>query len=267
MSVPVITLTSDFGPGPFVGLMKGVILGICPDARLVDLDHHIPAQDVLAGALVLEQALGVFPPGTVHLAVVDPGVGTGRRALVAAGAGCLWVGPDNGLFSPVFEADSAARAYEISDQSIFRQPVAATFHGRDIFAPAAAHLANGCEPSSLGPEISRPVRLEWPQPRQEEGALVGQVLAADRFGNLMTNLARQKVEQFLGGRPALIRMAGTVIQGLSAAYGQAGAGQAVALYNSRDCLELAVNQGSLLERLGLKPGNERGLEVRVEARE
>ncbi|MCB2226595.1 MAG: SAM-dependent chlorinase/fluorinase [Desulfarculaceae bacterium] len=265
MSAPIITMTSDFGPGVFVGLMKGVILGVCPEARLVDLEHDIAPQDVAAGALALEQAIGVFPSGTVHLAVVDPGVGGERRAMAIEAAGCLWVGPDNGLFSAVLNADPEARCYQISDQSIFRQPVSATFHGRDVFAPAAAHLAKGRAASSLGPAISDPMRLDWPQPRQEGHALVGAVLMADRFGNLMTNLGREQVEGFLAGRPALVSLAGTAIQGIAKSYDSAEAGQGVALFNSLGRLELAVSQGSLLQRLGLRPGKERGLEVRVEA--
>ncbi|MCF8041548.1 MAG: SAM-dependent chlorinase/fluorinase [Desulfarculaceae bacterium] len=261
----IITLTSDFGPGPYVGLMKGVILGLCPKANLVDLEHDLGPQDVLAGALVLEQAIGVFPDGTVHLAVVDPGVGTGRRPLVVEGAGGCWVGPDNGIFTPVFLADPQARAYEISDDSLFREPLSATFHGRDIFAPAAAALATGRDPATLGPVVSDPVRLDWPQPRRDDKALVGQVLMADRFGNLMTNLSRPEVEAFLNGRPAYISMAGGAVEGVSEAYGQVGPEKLLALFNSQGRLEMAVNQGSFLERLGLKPGNERGLEVRVEA--
>jgi len=261
----IITLTSDFGPGPYVGLMKGVILGLCPKAYLVDLEHGLAPQDVLAGALVLEQAIGIFPPGTVHLAVVDPGVGTGRRPLVVEGAGARWVGPDNGIFTPVFLADPQAKAYEISDESLFREPLSATFHGRDIFAPAAAALAAGRDPATLGPLVSDPVRLDWPRPRRDGEALVGQVLMADCFGNLMTNLSRAEVEEFLGGLTALISMAGGAVEGISTTYGQSEPGKLLALFNSQGHLEMAVNQGSFLERLGLKPGNERGLEVRVEA--
>lgn len=265
MRAAIITLTTDFGPGPWVGLMKGVILGICPTARLVDLDHSIAPQDVRAGALALEQAQGVFPANTVHLAVVDPGVGTDRRALALAAAGMLWVGPDNGLFTAVLAADPQARAYHITDHSLFRQPLSATFQGRDLFAPVAAHLACGRDIASLGPVISDPVRLDWPQPREQGGALKGQVLAADRFGNLMTNLGRERVEAFLAGRAAVIRLAGLEVRGLSQSYGQAAAGQAVAVFNSQDRLELSLNQGDLRERLGLEPGQEWGLEVRVEA--
>lgn len=263
--IQIITLTSDFGAGPYVGLMKGVILGLCPQAYLVDLEHNLAPQDVLAGALVLEQAVGVFPPGTVHLAVVDPGVGTGRRPLAVQGADCLWVGPDNGIFTPVFLADPQAQAYQISDESLFREPLSATFHGRDIFAPAAAALACGRDPATLGPLVNDSVRLDWPQPRLVGEVLVGQVLMADRFGNLMTNMSQPEVAAFLKGRPARISMAGGAVEGISHTYGQSRPGALVALFNSQGRLEMALNQGSLLRRLGLKPGNERGLEVRVEA--
>jgi len=265
--VPIITLTSDFGSGVFVGLLKGVILGICPEARLVDLAHDLLPQDVRGGALALEQAIGVFPSGAVHLAVVDPGVGTERRAMALAAAGMLWVGPDNGLFTAALLADPQARAYRITDQSLMRQPVSATFHGRDVFAAAAAHLAQGRAVESLGPRIYDPVRLDWPQPRQEGGALLGQVLTSDRFGNLMTNLPRARVEALLAGRPARIRCQRLEIKGLGAAYGQAEAGQPVAVFNSLDRLELALNQGDLRAHLGLERGGVFGLAVRVEADE
>lgn len=263
--LPIITLTSDFGASVLVGLMKGVILGICPQVRLVDLAHDLWPQDVRAGALVLEQVLGVFPAGAVHLAVVDPGVGSQRRALALAAADMRWVGPDNGLFTAALLADPQARAYQITDPSLMRQPVSATFHGRDVFAPTAAHLACGRAIESLGPRIQDPLRLEWPQPIQEGGALLGQVLAADRFGNLMTNLTPPQVEAFLAGRTARISCQGMVIRGISLAYAQAEAGQAVAVFNSLGRLELALNKGDLRTHLGLAPGRVFGLPVRVEA--
>lgn len=263
MSPPVVSLTTDFGQSPFVGLMKAVILGICPEARFVDLSHAVPAQDVLGGALVLEQAIGYFPPNAVHMAVVDPGVGTDRRALAVAAMGQLWVGPDNGLFTPVLRADPAARAYALAEPRYFLEKVSATFHGRDVFAPVAAHLAAGLDPAQLGPAVDDPVRLEWPQPQKEGAALVGQVLAADRFGNLLTNLDRAGVLAFLAGRPAVVEAAGLVVEGILPAYGAARPGGVVALFNSLDRLELALNQGDLCAWLGLEPGAARGLAVRL----
>jgi len=261
--MPVVTLTSDFGPGPFAGLMKGVILSICPAARLVDLSHQVPPQDVRAGALVLEQALGVFPPGTVHLAVVDPGVGTARRPLCVQAGGQFWVGPDNGLFTPVLLAHPDARAFLLQEERFFRQPVSATFHGRDIFAPVAARLACGLDPRELGPEVSDPVRLEWPRPRVEGGVLLGAILGADAFGNLGSNLPRPLVEEFLAGDEAVVRLRELEVRGIRRAYGQVPPGQVLALFDSLDRLELARNQGNLCAHLGLDPRRVFGLEVQV----
>ncbi|MFZ5585069.1 MAG: SAM hydrolase/SAM-dependent halogenase family protein [Thermodesulfobacteriota bacterium] len=263
MNPPIVSLTTDFGDGPFVGVMKGVILGICPETRLVDLSHAVAPQDVLAGALALEQAIGFFPKNTVHLAVVDPGVGTVRRGLAIQALGQFWVGPDNGVFTPILRADPAARAFALTEPRYFLPKVSATFHGRDVFAPVAAHLANGLDPAALGPAVADPARLDWPLPRREGEALLGQVLAVDRFGNLMTNLDRSTVLAFLAGRPARIEAAGQAIAGVSPAYAAVAAGEALALFNSLDRLELAVNQGDLCRRLGLEPAAARGLAVRL----
>lgn len=260
---PLITLTSDFGAGPFVGLVKGVMLGICPSARLVDLCHDLAPQDVLGGALVLEQTLRVFPVGTIHWAVVDPGVGSDRRGLVIEAMGMLWVGPDNGIFTPALLADPQARVHHITNQELPRRPVSPTFHGRDVFAPVAAHLARGLAPSEVGSLIDDPVLLDWPQPRLEGEALLGQVLGADHFGNLQTNLSRIEVEAFLNGRPALVQCAGLTIDGLSRTYAVAQPGQVLALFNSLDRLELARNGGNLAGHLGLEQRGVRGLEVKV----
>lgn len=264
---PIVTLTSDFGPGLFVGLMKGMILSLCPAARLVDLEHGLAPQDVRAGALVLEAALGVFPAGTVHLAVVDPGVGTSRRGLALKALGQLWVGPDNGLFTPIWLTDPQAHGWELTNPAYFLQPVSQTFHGRDVFAPVAARLAAGLDPARLGPPLLAPVLLDWPQPFERGAVLVGQVLGADRFGNLLTNLGRARVEAFLRGRPVLVRLAGLAVRGLSAAYGQAPPGTVLALFNSQERLELALNQGSLRKHLGLEATGVYGLEVIVSAGE
>jgi len=266
MNPPIISLTSDFGPEVFVGLIKGVILGICPQARLVDLSHAVAPQDVLGGALVLEQALGVFPAGTVHLAVVDPGVGSQRRGLAIAALGQRWVGPDNGLFTPVLRADPGAKAYHLTNPDYFRPGIiSATFHGRDVFAPVAAHLALGVSPAALGPEAADPLRLEWPLPRREGETLLGQVLVADRFGNLMTNLERGLVEDFLAGRPARVELAGLVVEGLLPCYAAAGPDQPLALFNSLDRLELAIKNRDLSAKLGFSHQEARGVSVRVRA--
>jgi S-adenosylmethionine hydrolase len=263
MSQPIITLTTDFGPSPFPGLMKGVMLGICPQASLVDLSHAVSAQDVRAGALVIEQALKVFPPGTVHLGVVDPGVGTARRPIAVAALDMFFVGPDNGLFTPALMADEDAKIYELASAGLFRQPVCASFHGRDVFSPVAAHLAGGLDPAELGPLVSDPVLLTWPQPREEDGVLSGAVLSADSFGNLDTNLTRALVEDFLVGRRAEVRLGSMRVIGVQHTYGMADNGQPLALYNSMDRLELAINHGSLYARIAPDRGSAFGLAVEV----
>ncbi len=246
-----------------MGVMKGVILGICPQARLVDLDHRLPAGNIRAGALVLEQALPHFPPHTIHLAVIDPGVGTARRPIcLATGQGIL-VGPDNGLFSLAMQTHPQARAYEICNPHILPARRSHTFHGRDVFAPAAAHLACGLEPSQLGPMVQRPVELEWPQPREENGILHGRVIWADRFGNLASNISRARLGAFLKGRPCKVRIQDKLIENISLTFAQSPPGEALALINSWDRLELALNQASLAQRLGLSPENAFGLNIQV----
>lgn len=265
MTTPLITLTTDFGPGPFAGLMKGVILGICPQAVLVDISHAVPPQDVAAGCLVLEQVLDAFPPGSIHLGVVDPGVGTARKGMVLAAAGMLWVGPDNGLFSVALERDAGARAWELAEPAYFRQTVSNTFHGRDIFAPVAAHLARGVDPAQMGPPLTGPMRLEQPKPQVRAGALHGRVIEVDHFGNLGTDIPQVMAERFLAGRPGVATIREMRIPGPLTAYGQASPGQALALFNSSGRLELALNQGSLCRRLGLEPHEVFGLAVSLVA--
>jgi S-adenosylmethionine hydrolase len=265
MTKPIITMTTDFGLSPFSGLMKGVILGICPQAQLVDLSHSVAAQDVRQGALVIEQALEVFPNGTVHLGVVDPGVGTSRRPIAIAALGMFFVGPDNGLFTPALLADPQAKVYELADESLFRQPICATFHGRDVFSPVAAQLAKGLNPAKLGPQVVDPVLLTWPQPKEEGGVLFGTVLSSDSFGNLDTNLPRNLVEEFLAGRKAQVLLGAMKITGIQRAYCQAGHGEPLALFNSMDRLELAINQGNLYARIAPDRGSAFGLAVEVHA--
>jgi hypothetical protein len=260
---PVITLTSDFGPSPYAGVMKGVMLGICPRARLVDLSHAVPPQDVAAGALVLEQAMEAFPYGTVHLAVVDPGVGTGRRGLCVAALGMLFVGPDNGLFTPALAADPQAACWEIAEESLLRRPVSATFHGRDVFAPVAAHLAAGLDPGRVGPLAAGPVRLDWPEPVERAGVLQGVVLGRDHFGNLATSLTAERVEAFLAGRPGRAALAGREPAPLARTFADAEAGRELALINSAGRLELAVNRGDLAARLAAEGKEPAGLAVEL----
>ena len=256
MRFPLITLTSDFGLADgYVGAMKGVILSIAPAAALVDLTHQIPPQDVRAGAYALSQAAGEFPAGTVHLAVVDPGVGGPRRALAVRARGCLWVGPDNGLFTHVLgDPAAAAEARQLSHTGLARPDMSATFHGRDLFAPAAAHLASGFPFAEVGPPVTDPVRLAAPQPRRDGADLIGEVVHVDGFGNLITNLPAAMLDA-LPGRPTVRVEADTVVAGLSATYGSVPDGDVVALIGSGGLLEIGVNGGSAADTLRLGRGS------------
>ena len=192
----MITLLTDFGTADyFVPAIKGVILSINPQAQIIDLTHEIPAQDVSAAAFTLGACYRNFPAGTIHVAVVDPGVGSARRAIVAAVDGHLFVGPDNGIFSYVIGWGKQGSVFQIEREDLFRQPVSATFHGRDVFAPIAAHLSKGLLPEAVGSEIQDFIRLEIPRPIVDEQhrRILGKVIHIDRFGNCITNLTEQEL--------------------------------------------------------------------------
>ncbi|MFL5264890.1 MAG: S-adenosyl-l-methionine hydroxide adenosyltransferase family protein [Anaeromyxobacteraceae bacterium] len=259
-SRPIVTLLSDFGAGSgYPAQMKGVLLSALPDAQLVDLSHDVPAYDVLAGALLLEACAPRFPADAVHLAVVDPGVGTARRPLcVVDAAGRRFVGPDNGLFTP-FLAEAGARAIHLVNPAHVPEPASATFHGRDLFAPVAAYLARGGDPAALGPAVGDPVTLSWSAAERHGSALHGECLAADPFGNVVTSVRAadlaalgDSLEVTVAGRPA--RLVRTFGEGL--------AGELVALVGSGGRLELAVREGSAAARYGLVRGTPVVLEPR-----
>ena len=248
----VVTLTTDFGvTDPFVGIMKGVIATRAPDATVIDVSHGVPPQDVLAGALVLRHAVPYFPPETIHVAVVDPGVGSSRRAIcVATTAGTMLVGPDNGVLSLAAPPDVVARVVHLTEERFFLSPRSATFHGRDVFAPVAAALANGTDPSTLGPAISDIARLEGPPVARSAGSLRGQVIYVDHFGNLTTTVAESDLTGELTIGVAAIRL-----RGVSANYAAVAPGEPVAVVNSWGLLEIAVRDGSARETVGAKVGD------------
>jgi hypothetical protein len=255
MTPAIITLLTDFGlKDGYVASMKGVILGICPHARLVDVSHLVPPRDIRSGAFLLGQVYKDFPTGTVHVAVVDPGVGTGRRALALEAGGCFFVGPDNGLFSRVLRREKAvqARSLEISDY--WRSPVSRTFHGRDVFAPVAAHLASGVALDALGPECT-PLIAPWSFPVEKEGGLLGEVVYVDHFGNAVTNVERKDMDRFASPYDLTVTVEGYIIHGMIETYGESGPGSVVALIGSSDHLEIAVNGGSASETLEIGAGS------------
>ena len=250
----LITLTTDFGVrDPFVGIMKGVLLSICPSARLVDLTHEIPRQDVLAGGLALEAAAPFFPAGTVHLAVVDPGVGTGRRAIAVRVGGSYLVGPDNGLFTFALEGRGWT-AVSLTAPEYRLAEVSRTFHGRDVFAPAAAYLASGVPLERLGPAVTDPERLRRAGCRLEGGELVGEVLDADRFGNLLTSIPAARLAEIAGADGIALEVAGRRLRGPLGAYAEGGEGEAAVIVGSTGRLEIFVKGGSALNVLGIGRG-------------
>jgi S-adenosyl-L-methionine hydrolase (adenosine-forming) len=244
--VAVITLTTDFGTrDTYVAEMKGVILSIVGDVHLVDITHEVVPHDVLEGALALEAAAPRFPAATIHVAVVDPGVGTARRGLAVASRDQMFVGPDNGLFTP-FLGDRGWLAFELRAAEFRRTEVSHTFHGRDIFAPAAAHLARGVEPARLGPPVTDPVRLRWPELRVGDDGVGGAVVHVDRFGNLLTSIHADAIAAL--GSGVTVRVAGKSLP-LVRTYADLKRNDPGALVGSSNRLEIALNAGSAAKAL------------------
>jgi S-adenosyl-L-methionine hydrolase (adenosine-forming) len=245
-AMTIITLTTDFGTGDgFVGVMKGVILTIAPTAHLVDLSHDVAPQDVRQAAYLLARARPYFPAGTVHLAVVDPGVGSARRLLLVVASRACFVGPDNGLFTPALD-EPGSQAFVLDQPAFWLPQVSQTFHGRDIFAPVAAHLAAGVTPAALGSLVSDPVRLVLPIPvRLPGGAVRGEVVYVDHFGNLITNIPAAWLEE----RTWRCEIAGQTLPGISHSYAAAAPGALLALVSSGGTLEIAMRDGNAAGRL------------------
>jgi len=254
--LPIVTLTTDFGlQDGFVGILKGVIWSICPQAQIADISHAVPPQGVRAGGLMLQRAAPYFPPGTVHLAVVDPGVGTARRPLAARLGAHLFVGPDNGLFTAVLEdaerLGGAVEFVELTEKRFWRTEVSATFHGRDLFAPVAAHLAGGVALADLGPAVTDPQRIDLPRAMRTANGWRAHVTSIDAFGNLGSDLPAAG----LGAGSLIVRIRGRQINGLVHSYGARPPGELVALIDSQDRLEIAVVNGSAARELGARLGD------------
>jgi hypothetical protein len=248
---PLITLTTDFGTrDPYVAAMKGVIARICPDAAVLDLTHAIAPQDVVEAALFVAGAAPWFPPGSVHVVVVDPGVGTARRPIAAAAGGMRFVCPDNGLLSLFLDAHPLEAARAITNPACMLADVSATFHGRDVFAPCAARLAAGLDLAAVGEAVPDPVRLALPAPVERDGALHGEVVHVDRFGNCISNVHAR----LLGGRTARAMDIAGVALPLRRTYGEASPGEALALLGSGGFFEAAVNGGSASAKFDIGRG-------------
>lgn len=244
-----ITLLTDFGySDPYVGVMKGVILSINPSALFVDITHVIAAQSVVQGAFVLAASWRFFPQGSIHLAVVDPGVGSARAPLVLEADGHFFVGPDNGIFTRILEQSASFVARTITAERFRRPKVSSTFHGRDIFAPAAAWLSRGVEPGAFGPLCPSPVRVAIPSPVQLEAGWLGEVVYVDTFGNLVTNLGEDLVGSLEGSGERVARIAGRDIP-VRGTYSDVHGGELVAVVDSFGTLEVSVNGGSACDML------------------
>jgi S-adenosylmethionine hydrolase len=250
-SSPIVTLLTDFGlRDHFVAAMKGVLLSVNPDLKLVDISHLVPPHDVFAGAFTLGQACFRFPVGSIHLAVVDPGVGTERKALAVSAGGHSFVAPDNGLLTYVLESQEEWAAYEISAEHYYCKPVSSTFHGRDIFAPIAAWISRGIPLHQLGPEVQNPVRLQIPVLKKVQDALIqASIISVDHFGNLITNLKPEDLPRsfkILAGQEEITAMYRT--------YGDGNSGEVFVVPGSTGYLEIVVKDGSAASLLNLKGG-------------
>jgi S-adenosylmethionine hydrolase len=254
--LPIVTFTTDFGAKDgYAGAMKGVVLSMAPQAQLVDITHGIPPHDVVAGAVALAQAAPLFPPGTIHVAVVDPGVGGARAALVVAAAGQLFVGPDNGLLS--LAAKGARRIHAIAAPTFRREPVSPTFHGRDLFAPTAAQLAVGAGIDEAGPLVDAMIDLRAPTIRRHGGVVEGEVIHVDGFGNLITSIPADAVPEDAAVEVA-IEIDGTegrFTPVLGRTFSDTDPGALVAYVGSGGQLEIARRDGSAAERIGAVRGS------------
>jgi S-adenosyl-L-methionine hydrolase (adenosine-forming) len=255
MPRPLITLTTDFGHGsPYVAQMKGVIYSICREADLVDISHAIGPQNIREGAVVLADATPRFPPGAIHVAVVDPGVGTSRRLMYAEIGRQRYLAPDNGLLSLLASRDLPQRLRALENAAYWLPEPSSTFHGRDILAPVAGHLALGIDPTELGPPHAALEALEWPQPKRTGEVVHGEVLYLDSFGNLISNIDRPLFES-LGDRTRLsVSCGGRVVSQLVATYAEAAPGELVVLFDSQGRLELAIVQGNAARELAIGAG-------------
>ncbi len=250
----MITLTTDFGlKDPYVAEMKGAIYQINPKAIIVDVSHLVDKYSVRMGAFVLASAVPYFPQGTVHVAVVDPGVGTERRVIVIQSKRGFLVGPDNGVLMLAAQAQGIEHIYELSNPKYMLPQVSSTFHGRDIFAPAAAHLENGVKPQEFGTEITDPVTPKFANVETKNGALLGEVLHVDSFGNVGTNINPAELKDAKTVKVALQHV--TIELPFSKAYGELQPREPLALVGSHGFLELALNRGSFSEKYRVNPGD------------
>ena len=252
----MITLTSDFGlKDPYVAEMKGVILTINPKATLIDITHEVEKFNIRMAAFMLASATPYFPQGTVHLAVVDPGVGTQRRAILIQTKKSFFVGPDNGILILAAQNQGIEHVYQLTNPKLMLPKISSTFHGRDIFAPAAAHLDKGVQPSEFGPEIKDPINPEFTIIKRTNSSLIGEVMHIDGFGNIITNINETEMVQNHAETVNVDLHNISLKLTFGKTYAQAKPKEPIALIGSHGFLEIALNQGSAAEKFRVKPGD------------
>jgi len=257
MPRPIITLTTDFGlRDPYVAEMKAVILGISPNTTIVDITHEIEKFNIRMGAYVLASASPYFPKGTIHVAVVDPGVGTRRRPILIQSKYSYLIGPDNGVLALAAKNQGIKHIYEISNRNLMLPKISDTFHGRDVFAPAAAHLANGIPPTEFGPEIQEAATPEFAKITKRKNMLVGEVLHIDNFGNIITNFGEKELELMDTKETVNIKLKNARLKlKLCKAYAEVKPQKPLAIIGSHNFLEISINQGNAAEALKTRSGD------------
>lgn len=253
-ALPLITLLTDFGTKDyFVASMKGVILTINPDVRIIDITHDILPHQIEEAAYCLQACYRTFPEGTVHVVVVDPGVGSSRRPILIKTSRYYFVAPDNGVLTPVLNGEQGVEIRQLENRQYQLESPGATFHGRDLFVPAAAWLTKGAVLSSFGNPVSDPVRMNWPQPTVKERRIVGEVVYIDRFGNLISNISLAQLESVKSGTPQ-IRVGAHLVGSIVASYSEGAADVPHGLINSNGMLELFLKEGPASEFLQVGVG-------------
>jgi S-adenosylmethionine hydrolase len=253
----VVTLLTDFGTKDYyVASMKGTILNINPQCTLIDITHHVSAHDIREGAFILANAYSFFPKGTIHLSVVDPGVGGPRKPILLVTTNYLFVGPDNGLFTFVLQREKVRKVVALTNQKYFPAQMSTTFHGRDLFAPVGAYLSLGVKPEAFGPELDSWVELDFEKPRIRRGTFIGEILHIDAFGNLISNINEQQLFHFVKDHSFAVRVGKRTIRGLKKGYWEGKRNEPMALIGSGGFLEISVREGNAQKRLKVKKGDQ-----------
>ena len=252
----IITLMTDFEISDhYVGVMKGVILNISPQVQVVDITHAVPPQDIHGAAFLIDSTYRYFPDGTIHVIVVDPGVGSERKAIVCQTETAYFVCPDNGILTHILRDEERIHTVAVENPAYFLPQVSNTFHGRDIFAPVAAHLSRGVPIDKLGSPTTQPIHFPIPCPQVTDKTVIGQIIWIDSFGNLVTNISHKILESLEGRNSVVIRAGSAEINHLNRSYAESAIGEVLAILGSFSRLEISINQGDAAQTLGLKRGD------------